>query len=70
MTLETWLAKNQTSDAAFATQIGVSRQALWRYKSGERIPRPKILERIQVATGGRVKPADFFPAPSKPEVAA
>lgn len=65
MTLEAWLSKTKTTDAAFAEKISVSRQALWRYKSGERIPRPKILERIQLATGGKVKPADFFPAPSK-----
>ena len=63
MQITDWLSKNTISDADFAARIGVSRQALWRYKSGERIPRPKILERIQLATGGKVKPADFFPTP-------
>jgi transcriptional regulator with XRE-family HTH domain len=60
MQITDWLTKNEISDAAFAARIGVSRQALWRYKSGERIPRPNILKRIQGETGGQVEPADFF----------
>lgn len=60
MQITDWLTTNKISDAAFAARIGVSRQALWRYKSGERIPRPSILQRIQGETGGQVQPADFF----------
>lgn len=68
MQITDWLTKNDISDSAFAARIGVSRQALWRYKSGERIPRPIILQRIQGETGGQVNPADFFSTPG--EVAA
>lgn len=60
MQITDWLTKNDISDADFAARIGVSRQALHRYKSGERIPRPAILQRIQGQTGGQVQPADFF----------
>lgn len=68
MQITDWLTKNDISDAAFAERIAVSRQALWRYKSGERIPRPNIMKRIQQETGGQVQPADFFGSAS--EVAA
>lgn len=62
MQIADWLTKNDISDADFAARIGVSRQALWRYKAGDRIPRRPILERIQRETGGEVRPADFFAA--------
>ena len=65
MQITDWLTKKDISDADFAARIGVSRQALWRYKSGERIPRPKILKRIQDETGGQVQPADFFAVQSE-----
>lgn len=68
MQITDWLTKNDISDADFAAQIGVTRQALWRYKSGDRIPRRGILTKIQEVTGGQVLPADFF-AP-QPETAA
>lgn len=67
MKITDWLTTNKISDAEFASRIGVSRQALWRYKSGERIPKRDIIERILHETDGEVRPADFF---SIPETAA
>lgn len=63
MKLTEWLAKNRVSDADFAKRIGVSRQALWRYKAEDRLPKREILERIKTETGGEVCPADFFASP-------
>lgn len=60
MKLSAWLAQSEQSDAEFARQIKVSRQALSRYKAGERTPRPKIIARIQAATNDAVRPDDFF----------
>lgn len=60
MKITDWLTRNKISDADFAERIGVSRQALWRYKAGERIPKRGILDRIKDETGGDVQPADFF----------
>jgi transcriptional regulator with XRE-family HTH domain len=60
MTLASWLSREEISDADFAERIGVSRQALWRYKSCERVPRPEIMARIHVETGGAVTANDFF----------
>ncbi|WP_425491969.1 hypothetical protein [Kaustia mangrovi] len=39
--------------------IGVTRQALHRYKVGARIPRPAIMARIESVTGGSVRANDF-----------
>ena len=60
MTLTSWLSREKISDADFAERIGVSRQALWRYKSCERMPRHEILSRIHLATSGEVTANDFF----------
>jgi transcriptional regulator with XRE-family HTH domain len=60
MKLAAWLEQSDQSDADFARRIKVSRQALSRYKAGERTPRPKIIARIQVATNDAVRPDDFF----------
>jgi transcriptional regulator with XRE-family HTH domain len=60
MKITDWLTQNKISDADFAERIGVTRQALWRYKAGDRIPKVRILERIQHETCGEVRPADFF----------
>lgn len=69
MQITDWLTKNDISDADFAARVGVSRQALWRYKTGDRIPRRPILERIQSETGGQVQPADFFGATATEQAA-
>lgn len=69
MTLTSWLTKTNTSDADFAERIGVTRQALWRYKSAGRIPKPEIIARISRATNGKVTANDFMSA-RQPETAA
>lgn len=66
MTLASWLSETKISDAEFADRIGVSRQALWRYKAMERVPRPEILSRIHTATSGAVTANDFM-QPVTPE---
>jgi hypothetical protein len=48
------------ADAEFAERIGVSRQSLWRYKAMERVPRPKIMAKIQAETSGAVTANDFI----------
>lgn len=68
MTLTSWLSKTKTSDAEFADRIGVTRQALWRYKFAGRIPKPEIIARISRATNGEVTANDFVFA-MKAEVA-
>ncbi|WP_300396362.1 helix-turn-helix transcriptional regulator [Henriciella sp.] len=66
MTLADWLTKHDLSDADFAERIGVSRQALHRYKTGDRHPRTTIMEKIVEHTGGEVTANDFFEAKQAP----
>lgn len=59
MTLDAWISTARISNAKFADAIGVSRQAVSRYRLGERIPRPKVIKKIEAATKGRVTANDF-----------
>ncbi|MCJ2104725.1 transcriptional regulator [Methylobacterium sp. E-041] len=62
MRLADYLAAQEIKDAVFAERIGVSRQTLWRYKSGDRRPEWDVLERIAQETHGEVTPNDFLQA--------
>jgi len=68
MKISDWLEAQEISDSDLAERIGVSRQALYRYKAGHRTPRPSIIHRIREATNGAVTADDFLPDP-KGEVA-
>jgi transcriptional regulator with XRE-family HTH domain len=72
MDIASWLTSTATTAADFAKRIGVSRQALHRYKTGDRVPRPKMLARIREETDGAVTANDFLPreAPSSERGAA
>jgi transcriptional regulator with XRE-family HTH domain len=59
MKLSDYLELSQISDAEFARRIGVERQAVGRYKLGERSPKKEILQEIYKATAGAVTPNDF-----------
>lgn len=63
MRLADYLTDRKIKDAAFAVQIGVTRQAVGRYKFGERKPEWPVLQRIADATEGHVTPNDFLDAP-------
>lgn len=71
MRLDDFLRQTPQSDVAFADAIGVSRQALHRYRRGERTPRPEVMARIREATSGAVTADDFLPplTPPVPEAA-
>lgn len=60
MNLRPYLEENGISPAEFAREIRVEPASVHRYLSGERIPRPEILERIIQATNGAVQANDFF----------
>lgn len=66
MKLTDYLASQSISDADFANVIGVSRQAVHRYKTGERAPEWPVLAKIRDATDGAVTPDDFLPQPAQP----
>jgi len=60
MTLSDYLLSRQLSDAAFARQIGVTRQAVYRYRRRVQPPAWSVLEAIHKATEGVVTPNDFL----------
>lgn len=70
MKLSHYLALRNIGDADFGVQIGVSRQAVHRYKTGERVPEWSVLAKIKDATAGAVTPDDFLNPASEPERAA
>lgn len=59
--LRAWREKNGLSLGDLGKQIGVNRSTLSNYETRSRIPRPAIMEKIRAATGGAVRPADFYP---------
>lgn len=63
MKLAAYLEASELTDAAFARLIGVERQAVGRYKSGERFPEKQILLKIFEATSGQVTANDFADLP-------
>jgi len=60
MTLAEYIDGRNIAVAEFANDIGVSPQTVYRYLSGERTPRGKMLRRIMKATAGAVQPLDFL----------
>lgn len=66
MQLKTYLTQRSQTPQAFAAEIGVTVQALYRYLSGERFPTPENLRRIREATDGAVTADDFVDQHTKP----
>lgn len=63
MQLAKYLDDNEISDAAFARSIGVERQAVGRYRAGDRFPEKQILQEIFRVTNGQVSANDFAGLP-------
>lgn len=64
MELATYLDQNGTSLTDFAGKIGTTIEAVRKYKSKERMPKPDIMARITAATDGQVTANDFYQAVS------
>ncbi len=62
MKLAEYLKDSGLSLSAFAARAGVSEAAISRYVGGKRTPRPEIVRRIVLASGGRVQPNDLYAA--------
>ena len=60
MRLRQYLSAHDISMAVFAERIGVSTQAVHRYLTGDRLPRPDVMMRIKAETRGAVQPNDWF----------
>lgn len=58
--LRSYLDREGIPRGEFARRIRVSAQALHRYMTGERRPRPEVMARISAETVGVIQPNDFF----------
>jgi transcriptional regulator with XRE-family HTH domain len=61
MDLKAYLDARGLSDTQFAVEIGVSLEAVRRYRQGARFPKPSVMRRIMEVTKGAVTPNDFLP---------
>jgi transcriptional regulator with XRE-family HTH domain len=60
MTLDLWLTLAGMTEEAFAARIRSTQYSVNRYRRGKRIPRPKAMRAIALATGFQVQAADFY----------
>lgn len=60
MKLDAFLRERELTEDEFAELIGVSQQAVNRYRRGDRRPDWDVLQKIVKATDGAVQPNDFF----------
>ena len=60
MRLADYLEHHDVSVADLAAELGVSVQAVYRYKDGSRMPRPRIMRQIEELTEGLVGIADWY----------
>jgi len=61
MTLDAWLTQNAIDNSEFAQRIGVTTEAVRRYRLGERRPRNEtILAAIDRETNGVITPNSFY----------
>lgn len=70
MKLSDYLAMTNKSAAKFAVEIGASTSAVNFWRSGERTPRIKQMQKIFDATSGAVTPNDFLQLPFRGEESA
>lgn len=65
MQLESYLIDHDIPHAMFADWLGVKRQTVYRWCSGENFPQPEMLLKIQKLTKGEVTSSDFLVAAIK-----
>lgn len=62
ITLRDWVASEGLTQEQAAERINVHPITLNRWLNGKAMPQPKVMRRIQSATGGQVQPNSFFSA--------
>ena len=60
MDLQKFIDQQGMTRKAFAEQVGVTPEAVRLWMCGKRIPRPRLLREIMLATGGAVTVYDFI----------
>lgn len=70
MKLNEYLKNNCLTNGMFAETLGISAEAVRRYRRGIRIPSADMMLRIVEVTGGEVTPNDFYSLPYEEREAA
>jgi predicted transcriptional regulator len=60
MSLSDYMSEHGITGQALAKILGVSHQAVFKWASGERVPRPLIMLRIMEVTKGQVTLESFY----------
>jgi transcriptional regulator with XRE-family HTH domain len=63
MKLAAWMEWTCTGDEELAAKVGVGRSMISRVRRGKRLPSYQLMQAIAEATGGAVRPDDFFDLP-------
>jgi hypothetical protein len=61
MTLDQFLSNIGMNRTAFSRVLGVTPKTVHRYCLRDRIPEPRMMQRIYLETNGCVTPNDFYP---------
>lgn len=64
MKLATYMQRHKLDDAAFAKMVGggCSTEAVRKWRYGQRVPRPSVIQRVDDITRGAVTLSDFIEA--------
>lgn len=63
--LDEFLGQDPEVAKRFAQRIEVAPFSVRRYRLGQKIPKPEVMNKIVRATGGAVMPNDFYDIPSR-----
>jgi transcriptional regulator with XRE-family HTH domain len=59
MRLDRWRQQAEVSVVDLSAKLGVSRATIYRWESGEQMPRPAVIRQIVSLTKGKVLYEDF-----------
>ena len=60
MDIATYMEKKRLKASEFASLVGASEQAVYKWLSGERRPSWKSIDKITQATNGAIKVSDIY----------
>ena len=59
MTLDQWLTEQKINSEEFGRRIGSTGEAVRKWRAGERMPEPEMVETIRIATKDSVTVSDL-----------
>lgn len=65
MTLDEHIKQTGVSNKDFGDEVGASPHAVKKWRRGERVPRPAMMQKIFEASKGAVDFSSWYPAPAE-----